>query len=64
VDEDADVVTGETDEAVDDAVGSLEDILNFLIRAAAILLPMALVGGLGWLVASRARRRARERALA
>ncbi len=39
VDKDAGAVTGETDEAVDDAVGSLEDILNFLIRAAAILLP-------------------------
>ena len=64
VDEDAGAVTGETDEAVDDAVGSLEDILNFLIRAGAILLPLALVGLVGWLVASRARRRARERALA
>ncbi len=64
VDEDAGAVTGETDEAVDDAVGSLEDILNFLIRAGAILLPLALLGLVGWLVASRARRRARERALA
>lgn len=64
VDEDAAAVTGETDDAVDDAVGSLEDMLNFLIRAAGILLPLALVGGIGWLVASRARKRARERALA
>ena len=64
VDEDAGAVTGETDEALDDAVGSLEDILNFLIRAGAILLPLGLVGLVGWLVASRARRRARERALA
>jgi len=64
VDEDAGVVTGETDEALDDAVGSLEDILNFLIRAAAILLPLALVGLVGWVFASRARRRARERSLA
>jgi hypothetical protein len=54
----------ETDEAIDDAVGSLEDILNFLIRAAAILLPLALAGLAGWLLASRARRRARERSLA
>lgn len=64
VDEDAGAVTGETDEAVDDAVGSLEDIAGFLIRAAAILIPLALVGAVGWLVAVRARRRARERALA
>jgi hypothetical protein len=64
VDEDAGAVTGETDEAIDDAVGSLEDILNFLIRALAIVLPLALVGLAGWLVGSRARRRARERSLA
>ena len=64
VDEDAGAVTGETGEAIDDAVGSLEDILNFLIRAAAILLPLALAGLAGWLLASRARRRARERSLA
>jgi hypothetical protein len=57
-------VTGETDEAVDDAVGSLEDILNFLIRAAGILLPIGLAAGIGWLAVARARRRARERALA
>ena len=64
VDEDTGVVTGETDQAVDDAVGSLEDILTFLIRAVGILLPLALAGGIGWLVAARLRRRARERALA
>jgi hypothetical protein len=64
VDEDAGTATGETDQAIDDAVGSLEDILNFLIRAAAILLPLTLVGLVGWLVGSRARRRARERSLA
>ncbi len=64
VDEDAGAVAGETDEAVDDAVGSLEDILNFLIRAGAILLPLGLAGLVGWLVASHARRRARERSLA
>ena len=64
VDEDAGTVTGETDEAIDDAVGSLEDILNFLIRAAAILIPLSLAGLVGWLLASRARRRARERSLA
>jgi hypothetical protein len=64
VDENADAVTGATDEAVDDAVGSLEDILNFLIRAVGILLPLALVAGIGWLIVTRVRRRARERALA
>lgn len=64
VDEDADAVTGETDDAVDDAVGSLEDILNFLIRAAGIALPIALVGLLGWFALTRGRRRARERSLA
>lgn len=64
VDEDTGVATGETDEAIDDAVGSLEDLLNFLIRAAGILVPLALAGGIGWLGVARARRRARARALA
>ena len=64
VDEDASAVVGETDEAVDDAIGSLEDMLNFLIRAAGILLPLGLAGGIAWFVVTRARRRARERALA
>ncbi len=64
VDEEAGAVAGETDEALDDAVGSLEDVLTFLIRAAGILLPLALVGGIGWLFVTRARKRARDRALA
>jgi hypothetical protein len=64
VDENTDAVAGQTDEAVDDAVGSFEDILTFLIRAAGILLPIALVGGIAWLVVTRVRKRARERALA
>jgi membrane protein required for beta-lactamase induction len=55
---------GETGEAVDDAVGTLEDVLNFLIRALGVLLPVAIVALLVWLAASRARRRARDRALA
>jgi hypothetical protein len=54
----------ETDEAFDDAVGSLEDILNFLIRAAAVAIPLAIAAFLGWLVAAYLRRRARERSLA
>ncbi len=64
VDEDADAVAGETDDAVDDAVGSLEDILNFLIRVGGVIVPVALAGGIGWLLVARVRRRARERALA
>jgi hypothetical protein len=64
VDEDAGAVTGETDEALDDAVGSLEDVLNFLIRAAGIAVPLALAGFLAWLAVARSRRRARERSLA
>jgi hypothetical protein len=55
---------GETDEAVDDAVGTLEAILNFLIRALGVLVPVAIGGLLVWLGASYARRRARDRALA
>lgn len=65
IDEDlASAAQGETDEAIDDAVGSLEDILNFLIRALGILLPVAIAALLVWLGAAWARRRARERALA
>jgi hypothetical protein len=64
VDEDAGAVAGETDEALDDAVGSFEDILTILIRAGGILLPLALAGGIGWLFVTRARKRARDRALA
>ena len=64
VDKDADAVTSETDEAMDDAVGSLEDVLTFLIRAAGVLIPLAVVGLLAWLVAAYLRRRARERSLA
>jgi Domain of unknown function (DUF4349) len=66
IDEDAGPAAGksDTDEAVDDAVGSLEDILNFLIRALGILVPVTLAGLVGWFAASRARRRQRERALA
>ena len=55
---------GEADEALDDALGYLEDILSFLIRAAAIVIPALLASVIGWLVAARLRRRARERTLA
>ena len=64
VDKDAGAATGETDEALDDAVGSLEDILNFAIRALGVILPLALGGLIVWFVTARARRRARDRALA
>ena len=64
VDEDAGATTGETGEALDDAVGYLEGVLNFLIRALGILLPLGTAGLLVWLGARYARRRARDRALA
>ena len=54
----------ETGEAWDDAVGSLEDILNFLIRTLGILVPVTLAAALGWLAVTRGRKRARERTLA
>jgi hypothetical protein len=55
---------GATDEAVDDAVGTLEAVLNFLIRALGVLVPVGLTALLVWGGAALARRRARERALA
>jgi hypothetical protein len=64
VDEDAGSAGSATEDAVDDAVGSLEDILNFAIRALGILVPVAIMGFAVWLAASYARRRARERPLA
>ena len=64
VDEDAGATTGATGQAIDDAVGSLEGMLTFSIRALGVLVPLGLVLLLGWLVASRARRRARDSALA
>jgi hypothetical protein len=54
----------ETDKAFDDAVGSLEDILNFLIRALGIMVPVVLAGAAGWFLATRGRKRQRERTLA
>ena len=64
VDEDTDgAASGETGEAIDDAVGSLEDVMNFLIRALGVLIPVALTALIVWLGASWARRRARDRAL-
>jgi hypothetical protein len=54
----------QTGRALDDAVGSLEDVGAVLIRALGILVPLGLAAALGWTAAVRARRRARERALA
>ena len=52
----------------DDAVGDAKDLLvglaGVLIRALAIALPLALIGGLLWLGTGAARRRRRESALA
>ena len=64
VDQDSGAASTETDEALDDAVGYLEGLLNFLIRAAGILVPVGITALLVWLGAAFARRRARERALA
>jgi hypothetical protein len=64
VDRDSGAASTETDEALDDAVSYLEGVMNFLIRAAGILVPVGITALLVWLVAAFARRRARERALA
>ncbi|HYH58588.1 MAG TPA: DUF4349 domain-containing protein [Thermoleophilaceae bacterium] len=64
VNEDPGASDSETDEALDDAVGSLEDLANFLIRALGVLLPATVIGMAVWFVARGARRRARERSLA
>jgi hypothetical protein len=54
---------GGTGEAFDDALGLLEGSLGIALRALGVLLPLALVGGLGWLAGSVLRRRRREAAL-
>lgn len=64
VDGDAGATTGATRDAFDDAVGSLEAVLHFLIRALGILIPLGAATLVAWVAASRGRRRARERALA
>jgi hypothetical protein len=54
---------GGTGDAFDDSIGLLEGSLELLIRALGVLLPLALVGGLGWLGGRILRRRRREAAL-
>ena len=49
--------------AWDDFVNTLEDALGIALRTLGVLLPIALVVGLFWLVASRVQRRRRESAL-
>ena len=52
----------------DDALGDAGDLLvgsaGVLVRILALALPLALVGGLGWLIAAAVRRRRRESVLA
>lgn len=55
---------GATRAALDDAVETLLGMLNFLIRALGVLLPLLILAAAGWFGARRLQRRARERALA
>lgn len=52
-----------TESALEDAVGSVVAAFNLAVRALGVLLPLALVAGLGWLGFSAARRRRGEAAL-
>lgn len=54
---------GGTGEAFDDALGSLEGALNLAVRALGVALPLALLGGAGWLSVALLRRRRRDAAL-
>jgi hypothetical protein len=54
---------GGTRDAFDDSIGLLEGSLNLLVRALGVLIPLALVAGLGWLGGRLLRRRRREAAL-
>ncbi len=62
-DGDGGAATGGTRDALDDALGLLEGSLNLVVRALGVLIPLALVGGLGWLGGRMLRRRRREAAL-
>ena len=50
-------------DALDDALGLLEASLGIALRALGVLIPLALVAGLGWLGGRLLRRRRREAAL-
>jgi hypothetical protein len=54
---------GATRRALDDSLGILAGSLNLALRALGILLPLALVGALGWAAGRILRRRWRETAL-
>jgi hypothetical protein len=51
------------DDAADDAVDVLRFIAGVALVSAAVLIPLGLIAAAAWLVATRARTRARERAL-
>ena len=55
---------GSFDDAVSDAGDLVVGLAGVLIRVLAIALPLALIGGLGWLATSLLRRRRRESVLA
>lgn len=54
---------GGTGEAFDDGLALLEGSLGVALRALGVLIPLAIVAGLGWLAGSVLRRRRREAAL-
>ena len=54
---------GGAGDAFDDSLGLLEGALGLVIRALGVLIPLALVAGLGWLGGRLLRRRRREAAL-
>ena len=54
---------GGTGDALHDAFGTLAGALNLTLRALGVVLPLALLGGLAWLVFRALLRRRREAAL-
>jgi Domain of unknown function (DUF4349) len=56
--------SGSFDDAIGDAGDLLVGLAGALIRVGAIVLPLALIGGLGWLAGRTLRRRRRESVLA
>jgi hypothetical protein len=62
-DGDGGAAAGGTREAFDDSLGLLAGALNLALRALGVLIPLAIVAGLGWLAGSMLRRRRREAAL-
>ena len=62
-DADGGAATGGTQEALDDSLALLVGSLNLVLRALGVLIPLAVVAGLGWLGGRLLRRRRREAAL-